>query len=191
MIGSSGAESARERALHTLYDEQAGPLYAYVVRLLGGDRYRAEDVVQETLLRCWRTQDLNADRPLRPWLFRVARNLVVDDYRLRMTRPQEVSGNAWLDDLVTRPDDVDRLLTSLLLREAFRQLSPKHREVLYETYYSGRSTQETGQLLGIPPGTVKSRTYHAVRALRLAMGLVKSADDEVGEKPPWAYSSAA
>nr|WP_046084947.1 sigma factor [Streptomyces antioxidans] len=65
-IGSSGAESARERALHTLYDEQAGPPYAYVVRLLGGDRYRAEDVVQETLLRCWRTQDLNADRPLRP-----------------------------------------------------------------------------------------------------------------------------
>ncbi|MEV6133677.1 sigma-70 family RNA polymerase sigma factor [Streptomyces violaceusniger] len=191
MIGSSGTESARERALRTLYAEQAGPLYAYVVRLLGGDGYRAEDVVQETLLRCWRTQALHDGQPLRPWLFRVARNLVVDDYRSRMTRPQEVSGNAWLDDLVTRPDDVDWLLSSLLLREAFRQLSPKHREVLYETYYSGRSTRETGQLLGIPPGTVKSRTYHAVRALRLAMGVVESADDEVGEKPEWAYPSAA
>ncbi|WP_413796806.1 sigma-70 family RNA polymerase sigma factor [Streptomyces iranensis] len=191
MIGSSGAESARERALHTLYDEQAGPLYAYVVRLLRGDRYRAEDVVQETLLRCWRTQDLNADRPLRPWLFRVARNLVVDDYRLRMTRPpggqwQRLAGR--LGDPARRRGQVAYLLAS---QGGFRQLSPKHREVLYETYYSGRSTQETGQLLGIPPGTVKSRTYHAVRALRLAMGLVESAHDEVGEKPPWAYPSAA
>ncbi|WP_446046314.1 sigma-70 family RNA polymerase sigma factor [Streptomyces olivaceus] len=190
-MGSSGAVSARERALRTLYDEQAGALYAYVVRLLGGDRYRAEDVVQETLLRCWRTQDLTAGQPLRPWLFRVARNLVVDEYRLRMTRPQEVSGNDWLDDLLPRPDDVDRVLSSLLLKEAFQHLSPKHREVLYETYYAGRSMRETGQRLGIPSGTVKSRLHHAVRALRLAMGVVESDGDTAGGKPEWWCSSAA
>ncbi|CDR07472.1 sigma-70 family RNA polymerase sigma factor [Streptomyces iranensis] len=183
MMGSSGAVGPRERALRTLYDEQAGALYGYVVRLLGGDRHRAEDVVQETLLRCWRTQDLDIGRPLRPWLFRVARNLVIDDYRSRMTRPQEIGAGPWLDDALTRPDGVDRLLSSLLLKEAFRQLSAKHREVLYEAYYSGRSTRETGQLLGIPPGTVKSRTHHAVRALRLAMGVTESADAEVGREP--------
>ncbi|MEU8870167.1 sigma-70 family RNA polymerase sigma factor [Streptomyces javensis] len=175
MMGSSGAADARERALRTLYDEQAGALYAYVVRLLGGDRHRAEDVVQETLLRCWHTQDLDVGRPLRPWLFRVARNLVIDDYRSRMARPQEVSADTWLDDALTRPDDVNRLLSSLLLKEAFQQLSAKHREVLYETYYSGRSTRETGQLLGIPAGTVKSRAHHAVHALRLAMaGVIRA-----------------
>lgn len=191
MMGSSGAVGTRERALRTLYDEQAHALYGYVVRLLGGDRYRAEDVVQETLLRCWRTQDLDVVRPLRPWLFRVARNLVIDDYRSRMARPQEVGAGTWLDDTLTRPDDVDRLLSSLLLEEAFQRLSAKHREVLYETYYSGRSTRETGQLLGIPPGTVKSRTHHAVRALRLAMGVTESAGDEAGEKPAPRHSSAA
>ncbi|GAB3011380.1 sigma-70 family RNA polymerase sigma factor [Streptomyces pseudoechinosporeus] len=191
VLGSLGAVSARERALRTLYDEHAGDVYTYVVRLLGGDRHRAEDVVQETLLRCWRTQDLTSGQPLRPWLFRVARNLVVDEYRSRMTRPQEVNGTDWLDDLLTRPDDVDSLLSSLLLKEAFQHLSPKHREALYETYYSGRSMSETGHRLGIPPGTVKSRVHHAVRALRLAMGVVASEADAVGKKPAWWYPSAA
>ncbi|MFE2181218.1 sigma-70 family RNA polymerase sigma factor [Streptomyces sp. NPDC059455] len=190
-MGSSGAVGTRERALRALYDEQASVLYAYVVRLLGGDRHRAEDVVQETLLRCWRRQDLDVGQSLRPWLFRVARNLVIDDYRSRMTRPQEVSAGTWLDDSLTGPDDVDRLLSSLLLKEAFQQLSTKHREVLYETYYSGRSTREAGQLLGIPPGTVKSRTHHAVRALRLAMGVTERAEDEAVERPALRHSSAA
>ncbi|WP_107473616.1 sigma-70 family RNA polymerase sigma factor [Streptomyces sp. NRRL S-813] len=169
--------------MRTLYEDQAGPLYAYVIRLLGGDRHRAEDVVQETLLRCWRTQDLHG-QALRPWLFRVARNLVVDEYRMRMTRPQEVNGNAWLEDLLTKPDDVDWLLTSMILKEAFQQLSPKHREALYETYYSGRSMRETGQLLGIPPGTVKSRVHHAMRALRMAMGVPEGPGDKAVE-PEW------
>jgi RNA polymerase sigma-70 factor (ECF subfamily) len=191
MMGSAGAAGARERAIRALYDEQAGPLYAYVVRLLGGDRYRAEDVVQETLLRCWRTQDPDGGQPLRPWLFRVARNIVVDEYRLRMTRPQEVNGNVWLEDLLTESDDVDRLLSSMILQEAFQHLSRKHREVLYETYFTGRSMREAGLVLGIPPGTVKSRVHHAVRALRLAMGVVEAADDQVLEKPAWWYTPAA
>jgi RNA polymerase sigma-70 factor (ECF subfamily) len=177
--------------MRTLYDEQGSPLYAYVVRLLGGDRHRAEDVVQETLLRCWRTQDLENGQPLRPWLFRVARNLVVDEYRLRMARPQEVNGNDWLEDLLTKSDGVDRLLSSMILQEAFQKLSPKHREVLYETYYTGRSMREAGLVLGVPPGTVKSRVHHAVRALRMAMGVVEAADEEVGARPAWSYTSAA
>ncbi|MFJ8751496.1 sigma-70 family RNA polymerase sigma factor [Streptomyces sp. NPDC102441] len=190
VMGSLGAVSAAERAMRTLHDEQAGALYAYVVRLLNGDRHKAEDVVQEALLRCWRTQNLTAGRPLRPWLFRVARNLVIDEYRMRKTRPQEVNGNIWLEDLLTSPDEVDWLLSSLLLKDAFRQLSHAHREALYETYFYGRSMREAGETLGVPPGTVKSRVHHAVRALRLAMDVVESADDEGGGKPV-RYMSAA
>lgn len=190
-MGSSGADSTRERAMRALYDEQVNALYAYVVRLVGGDRHKAEDVVQETLLRCWRTQAVEDGKPLRAWLFRVARNIVVDEYRLRMTRPQEANGNAWLDDLLTRPDDVDWLLSSMLIRDAFQQLSPKHREALYETYYTGRSMREAGLVLGVPPGTVKSRVHHAVRALRMALGIVENADGEVGELPTWWQASAA
>ncbi|WP_381798893.1 sigma-70 family RNA polymerase sigma factor [Streptomyces niveus] len=190
VMGSLGAVSDGERAMRTLHDDQAGALYAYVVRLLNGDRHKAEDVVQETMLRCWRTQDLTDGRQLRPWLFRVARNLVVDEYRMRKTRPQEVNGNTWLDDLLTKSDDVDWLLSSLLLREAFKKLSPNHREALYETYFSGRSMRETGLLLGVPAGTVKSRVHHAIRALRLALEAVESPDGEVAKKSEEHLSAA-
>ncbi|MET9966035.1 sigma-70 family RNA polymerase sigma factor [Streptomyces sp. NPDC006356] len=191
VMGSSGATSDRERALRALYEEQAGPLYTYAVRLLGGDRYRAEDVVQEALLRCWRTQDLTSGRSLRPWLFKVARNLVVDDYRLRKARLQEVGANAWLEDLVTSRDEVEWLLSSMVLRDAFRHLSTNHRQALYETYFSGRTMSEAGQVLGVPSGTVKSRVHHAIRALRLVLGAAERADDGADEKPAWQYSSAA
>ncbi|MFE3144354.1 sigma-70 family RNA polymerase sigma factor [Streptomyces scopuliridis] len=183
VMGSLGAVSVGERAMRTLHDDQAGALYAYVVRLMNGDRHKAEDVVQEAFLRCWRTQDLTDGRQLRPWLFRVARNLVVDEYRMRKTRPQEVNGITWLDDLPTRSDDVDWLLSSLLLKEAFKKLSPSHRVALYETYFSGRSMRETGLLLGVPAGTVKSRVHHAIRALRRAMGVAESPDGQVVKKP--------
>ncbi|MFJ8601487.1 sigma-70 family RNA polymerase sigma factor [Streptomyces shenzhenensis] len=191
IMGSLGTVSTRERAMRTLYDEQASPLYTYVVRLLGGDRHRAEDVVQETLLRCWRTQDVGGSEPLRPWLFRVARNIVIDEYRLRMTRPREVGGTAWLDELRARPDGVDRMLSSMILKDAIRRLPPKHREVLYEIYYTGRSTREAALVLGVPPGTVKSRLHHAVRALRRAVSIRETVDEEVGGKPDWGYPSAA
>ncbi|OEV01404.1 RNA polymerase subunit sigma-70 [Streptomyces qinglanensis] len=156
--------------MRSLYEQHARPLQGYVLQFLGGDVQRAEDVVQETLLRCWRNQRLVVSgQDLRPWLFKVARNLVIDDYRLRRARPKEVDGAAWLEDVLSEADDVDQVLSSLVLVEAFRTLSQAHREVLWETYYTGRSTREVSRVLGIPPGTVKSRLHHAVRKLRLAL----------------------
>ncbi|CAL9590428.1 ECF RNA polymerase sigma factor SigL [Streptomyces sp. enrichment culture] len=191
MMGSVGAATARERAMRTLYDDHARDLHNYVLRLLRGDQHRAEDVVQETLLRCWRTQSLDGEHTLRPWLFRVAHNLVIDDYRLRMARPQEVDGSVWLDEVLAEHDGIDVLLSSVLLREAFKALSPNHREVLYETYYTGRSTREAALVLGIPPGTVKSRLYHAVRALRVALGIVETPREAVGREAPALWHTPA
>ncbi|QIP70146.1 sigma-70 family RNA polymerase sigma factor [Streptomyces sp. VN1] len=168
VIGSKGAVSDRDRAMRVICDELAGPLHAYVLRLLQGDHHRTEDVVQETLLRCWRTQDPSDGGSLRPWLFRVARNLVIDDYR-RTARRREADRACSFDAVPTQSDGIDRMLDSVLLAEAFRSLSRKHREVIYEYYYSDRSTREAAVVLGIPPGTVKSRAHHALRALRKAL----------------------
>ncbi|MGP3985901.1 sigma factor-like helix-turn-helix DNA-binding protein [Streptomyces sp. 3N207] len=93
--------------------------------------------------------------------------------------PKEVDGTAWLDDVLADTDDIDRVLSSLVLVKAFRTLSPAHREVLYETYCTGRSTREVSLVLGIPPGTVKSRLYHAVRKLRQALGVTEVADGKL------------
>ncbi|MFI6661404.1 sigma-70 family RNA polymerase sigma factor [Streptomyces sp. NPDC050523] len=187
VIGSIGAASAREREMRLLYDQHGRDLLSYVRRLLGGDEYKAEDVVQETLLRCWRNGDLGDSLSWRRWLFRVARNLVIDDYRLRTARPQEVDGNTWLDDLRPTLDDADRVLSLLMLKEALKTLSPAHREVLYEMYFTGRTTREVSLLLDIPLGTVKSRLHHALRGLRLAL----EAHGADGEQPVHQQMSAA
>ena len=71
--------------------DYAGPLLDYVQRLLGGDRFQAEDIVQETLLRAWRHADVLERDSARAWLFTVARRLVVDGYRRRRRRPAAVS----------------------------------------------------------------------------------------------------
>src|ERR1700755_2982936 len=80
---------ADEAFVRALYAEHGGALLRYALHLTGGDRQRAEDLVQETIVRAWRHPEALADRPARPWLFAVARNLAVDSYRARQARTPE------------------------------------------------------------------------------------------------------
>jgi RNA polymerase sigma-70 factor (ECF subfamily) len=152
-----------------LYEQHAAPLLSYALRLTGGDRGRSEDIVQETLLRAWRHPEaLDPDRgPVRSWLFTVARNVAVDAHRARKARPHEVGDDVLA--LVPAADEIEQALDTWLLADAMATLSPDHRAVLVETYYRGRSVAEAAAVLGVPSGTVKSRTFYALRALRLAL----------------------
>src|SRR3954453_1101745 len=160
---------AEDSALRALYEQHAAPLLAYAVRLSGGDRGRAEDIVQETLLRAWRhPQALDPERgPVRSWLFTVARNVAVDAPRARKARPHEVSDEALA--FLPGADEIEQALDPWLVADALAALSPDHRAVIVETYYRGRSVAEAAAVLGVPPGTVKSRTFYALRALRLSL----------------------
>ncbi|WP_020137190.1 sigma-70 family RNA polymerase sigma factor [Streptomyces sp. 351MFTsu5.1] len=170
-IGSASAVSSEERALRDLYLEHGPALYSYVLRMLDWDTHRAEDILQETLLRCWSNGNL-ADAEgmaVRPWMFRVARNLVIDAHRTRMARPLEISDTTWLGDMHSEVDDIERMLSSIVLHKALETLTPAHREVLRATFFADRTTQQAADDLGIPRGTVKSRVYYALRSLRLAL----------------------
>ena len=156
-----------EDLVRALYAEHAAALLRFTLRMTDGDRQRAEDIVQETLLRAWLHPEAIAERPARPWLFAVARNLAVDAHRARKARPQEVGEGAL--NLVPVPDEADRVLESWAVADALSALRPDHRQVLLETYYRGRSVAEASAVLGIPAGTVKSRAFYALRALRLAL----------------------
>jgi len=162
-------EVADEAALRRLWDDHAGALLAFVLRFTGGDRGRAEDVVQETLLQAWRHPEAldPARGPVRPWLLTVARRLAIDHYRARQARPDEV-GDDGLADLAA-DDGIDAALDRWLITEALGTLTPEHREALVQTYYAGRTVTEAAVVIGIPPGTVKSRVFYALRALRLAL----------------------
>ena len=163
---------ADEQAVRELYREHAGVLFAFVRRLLGGDAERAQDIVQETLLRAWQhPQALGKNRPgganTRAWLFTVARNLVTDSQRARRVRPAEVPERS--DDLPSFDDHrFDQVLTAYEVADALVSLSPDHRAVISELYYRDHSVAQAAHVLGVPPGTVKSRAYYALRALRVA-----------------------
>ncbi len=154
--------------LRALHDEHAGPLWAYVVTLTGGDRGRAEDVVQETMLRAWRNPSVldQSHSSARAWLFTVAKRIVIDDWRARRVRPEHVMADP--PDQMT-DDAADQRATGAVVADALRRLSPEHRQVLLETYYRGSSVAQAANRLGVPTGTVKSRTHYALHALRLAL----------------------
>jgi RNA polymerase sigma-70 factor, ECF subfamily len=155
--------------MRALYREHAGALYAYVLRQVAGDRYLAEDIVQETLLRAWKSAsklDPSA-RSLRPWLVTVARRIVIDSHRSRRARPPETTPAA-LERLPAR-DDLERSLRLMTISDALRDLSAAHREALVETYFKGRTVNEAAEELGLPQGTVRSRVFYALRALRDAL----------------------
>jgi RNA polymerase sigma-70 factor (ECF subfamily) len=154
--------------MRALHDEHAPALWAYALRLTGGDHGRAQDAVQEALLRAWRhpeVLDPTTGSP-RSWLFTTVRNVVIDEWRARTVRPEVVTDRV---PETPGPDDADTAIQSWLLADALRQLSPAHREVIVETYYRGSSVAEAADRLGVPAGTVKSRTYYALRALKLAL----------------------
>ncbi|MGW2562713.1 sigma-70 family RNA polymerase sigma factor [Streptomyces sp. NPDC001514] len=158
-----------EEFLRALYERHGSVLLRFAARLLNGDWHRAEDVLQEAAIRAWQHAaelDPTAEA-LGPWLFAVVRNLVVDGHRARQARPPEA-----VDTDMTRlpvPDRIDHALTTQIVIEAMRELAPFQREVLLHVHFMGRSVNQTAKVLGVPPGTVKSRTYYAMRALREAL----------------------
>ncbi|MGN6132397.1 MAG: sigma-70 family RNA polymerase sigma factor [Nocardioidaceae bacterium] len=155
--------------MQALHEEHAAALWGYVVRLTGNDRARAEDVVQETMLRAWRHSSVldGTQGSVRAWLFTVARNIVVDEWRWRRVRPELTMAEP--PEPAQTGDRTDELLLSWVVADALTRLSPEHRAVLVECYYRGRSVAEAASRLGVPEGTVKSRTHYALRALRLAL----------------------
>lgn len=155
--------------MRQLHDEHATALWTYCLGLTGQDRARAEDVVQETLLRAWRNFSvLDESRgSVRGWLFTVARNIVIDESRTKRARLELAVAD--VPEVVDSADDNDQLLQSWVVAEAVTQLSADHRAVLLECYYRGASVSEAARRLGVPEGTVKSRTHYALRALKLAL----------------------
>ncbi|WP_031090601.1 sigma-70 family RNA polymerase sigma factor [Streptomyces sp. NRRL WC-3549] len=155
-----------ERTLAELQREHGPALLHFLLGLTFGDRQRAEDLMQETLVRAWQHPEA-FDAPydsMRPWLFTVARRLAIDARRSRQARPTEVS-DVVLESAPAHENTAESAVRALDVRQAVRTLSPEHRAVLVQIYFRGLSVGETAEALGIPAGTVKSRSYYALRLL--------------------------
>lgn len=155
-----------------LYKDFRATLFAQVMSLTNHDRQWTEDVVQETMIRAWQHSDTLEREPgmLRGWLLTVARRIVIDGWRNRRVRPQEVALE--IPENAESKDRADSSLAALTITRALRELDAKYQSVIYETYLAGNTVRQAAEILGIPEGTVKSRLYTAMRQLRKALGEV-------------------
>ncbi len=157
--------SAGVRAAYTTHGAE---LYRFALRWLD-DPGLAEEAVQDTFLRAWRSApryDPGAGS-LRTWLFAIARNVVIDVHRARSVRPQPVELCPHHD--VPDADIAEGLVVSWQVEDALRSLTLDHRQALVETYYRGRPYDDVAVELDIPVGTLRSRVFYALKALRLAL----------------------
>jgi RNA polymerase sigma-70 factor, ECF subfamily len=152
--------------MNQLWRINGASLMRFALKLTLGDKYRAEDIVQETLVRAWRHPEIvdGHAETIRPWLFTVARNVGIDLWRMQSRRDDIIEDRPV--DRANPVHDIDQAMTAMDVRAALAELTPEHRRVVVEVYYLGRSVAEVAQLLGIPEGTVKSRTYYALRQLK-------------------------
>ncbi|MGW0706318.1 sigma-70 family RNA polymerase sigma factor [Streptomyces sp. NPDC002643] len=156
-----------DHSVRRLYEEHHGPLLRYVSSLIRGDRQRAEDFVQETLVRAWLSTASQPPgwSPSRTWLMRVAHNLVIDWSRRERVHT-EIQHEHTLDKHLEPVDPMSQAVQRRFMVHALSRLSHPHREVLFYVYVLGCTGTDAADALGIPPGTVKSRTHHAIRELR-------------------------
>ena len=170
MEAADRLDLSADRGLSEAWDRHAAELHGYAVRVLR-DHDEADEALQETFVRAWRSADrYDATRPLRPWLFAILRNVVVDQARKRSLR---VAPEADPDGLEAGHDSVDnaveRVIDQWVLAEALRRIRADQRTVLVETVYRGRSYADVAAELGVPDATARTRAFYGLRALRLVL----------------------
>lgn len=163
---------AHEDGIRAAYAAHGNELYR-AARRLTGDVQVAEELVQETFLRAWRAADRFDERlgSLRTWLFGIMRNLAIDHARAEAVRPLRALDPSALPAPAEEgtADEIDRVLLAWQVEEALTRLSPDHRRVLVDVHLRGRAIADVATDLGVPPGTVKSRVYYGLRALRVVL----------------------
>jgi len=163
-----------EEAVAAIYRDHGAALRRFARGAVGSEQ-QAEDIVQEAIIRVWKLAP-ETTVGLRAYLYRTVRNLIVDEYRHQARRPRVVDS---LDDGFDRAYDAERidvLLSRVVMEEALLRLTAEHRQALIAVHYRRLSVAEAAEELRVPVGTVKSRCFYALKALRSAL-------EEMGVEP--------
>lgn len=174
LIQSPGPDGGQAFA-RVIYQTHGTALLKFAQGLTLGDVHGAEDIVQEAVLRAWRHAERLSSTPglTRPWLFTVVRRLAIDAHRTRRARPVDLIPSVLEHEVVS--DSSEHTLTAQVLTHALAGLDRPHREVLVHRYCLDRSIEDTASELNLPVGTVKSRSSHALRALRRSLASLGAA----------------
>jgi RNA polymerase sigma-70 factor (ECF subfamily) len=170
--------AADDAVLREVYERFGGAVYTVALSILG-DPGRAADVVQSTFVNAWQAASrFNPDQELAPWLYTIARRQAIDAYRRdRRSRPVDA---AELDD-ATAAVSLESTWEAWQVRVALDQLSEDERRVVKLAWFDGLAHTEIAEALGVPVGTVKSRSHRAHRRLAELLAYVRDPRDEAPE----------
>jgi RNA polymerase sigma-70 factor (ECF subfamily) len=137
------------------------------------------DAVQQTFVKAWKARsDFDSDRPIAPWLYAIARRAAIDIVRRERRRQGPQPSEA---DLAVVPIELSDVWETFEVRLALDALPPDERQVMRLFYFEGRTHAEIADALGIPLGTVKSRSHRAHGRLTESLGhLVDEPDGDSG-----------
>lgn len=157
-------------AFEALVRAHTRTVYAHAVRFFGGDTAAADDVVQDVFVKVYRSiPEFDGRARFSTWLFRITRNVCLDQVRAGKRRPIPVDP---LDAVPSATGDIaDAAVLRASLETAIAGLPPEDRDALSAVAVFGLSYQEAAEQLGVPSGTVKSRVFRARRAVAAAIGI--------------------
>jgi RNA polymerase sigma-70 factor (ECF subfamily) len=164
---SDRVEVADEAGLRDAFLSHGGELFGFARRSLNSTP-NAEDVVQETFSRAWRSRARFDPTlgSLRTWLFTIERRVILD-FSVRQAKHATVSLDQAREP--ASEDHVERAMLGWQMESALQRLDPEHRMIITEIYFNGRSGREVAEMFGLPEGTVRSRSFYALRMLRLLL----------------------
>lgn len=164
-----GARQLNEEALASIYDAFSSALFRYAVRLLGNSE-AAEDIVSETFFRFIRSIGAGGGpkKHLKAYLYRVAHNLIVDQYRrnpiVEVDFDSEILGPA--DNKEDPAHQAETSIAQLEVRKKLWMLTEDQRQVIVLKYFEGLNNQEVADILGKPVGAIKSLQHRGLNSLR-------------------------
>lgn len=165
--GKADSIEYKESALSSLYEEYFDKIarYAYV-RI--GNRADAEDIAGEVFLKALQSLESYKERgiPMQAWLFRIARNLVIDYFRKMKKRKTIPIDNVEIEGGVNPAIIAERQMELEQVKHGMEQLSEEQREVLMLRFFGGLSSRETGQVLNKSDGAVREMQRAAIVKLR-------------------------
>jgi RNA polymerase sigma-70 factor, ECF subfamily len=150
-------------AVAELYQRYSRPLYTVGMSVLR-DPERARDCVQESFVKAWQAAaTIDPARPISPWLYAIARRTAIDILR----RESRVRPTGEQDDVdaAVLPVSFESTWEAWQVRQALDELPPDEQEVLRLAYFEGRTHSDIASRLGVPLGTVKSRSHRGHRHL--------------------------
>jgi len=167
LVGRLRTDESGE-AMRALYRAYGGELLGFAQRSLG-DRGAAEEIVQEVFLRAWRHAGRYDPRraAVRTWLYQIARNAIIDSRRRAAVRPGLPQHAAAAD--AEGGATLEQAMLGWQVAAALERLTPEHRQMIRMSQFRGLTMREIAEHTGLPLGTVKSRTWYALRSLRLVL----------------------